>query len=275
MERLGSWDDLQRALARIDRRSPLFSTNIFATAEHFAQWTQPVRVVVTEGAVVIAHAEAGFVRLGHAAKDSQALAAALQRLPEAIYVSDIIGTQERLGPVARAYELAGFARHSTLVRMSRTQAPDPALASTTNVPGADSAVTVAGPEHVTAVADLLERQLNPWVERIPQRDDLVRAARAGRLLVVRRDDHLAGMLMYEAKSRLAHLQYWHVDKSRQGMGAGGALMRAFLARTTDAKRIVLWVIGDNARSIAIYRGYGFAEDGLLDGIMVLHKGNGS
>lgn len=48
-------------------------------------------------------------------------------------------------------------------------------------------------------------------------------------------------------------------------------MAGFLSRCAQARRIVLWVIGDNERSIAIYRHYGFAAEGLLDRIMTLHK----
>ena len=45
-------------------------------------------------------------------------------------------------------------------------------------------------------------------------------------------------------------------------------MSSFLERCAQARRIVLWVIGDNARSIAIYRHYGFETDGLIDRIMI-------
>jgi RimJ/RimL family protein N-acetyltransferase len=48
-------------------------------------------------------------------------------------------------------------------------------------------------------------------------------------------------------------------------------MSSFLARCAQAQRLVLWVIGDNQRSIAIYRHYGFELDGLLDRIMILRR----
>lgn len=274
MKHLSNWAELQRLVALVDRRAPCFSTNIFVTADQFVKWQTPVQAIAAEGAVLIFYPETGFMRLLHAAKDNAALTAALRLLPKSVYVTDIIAKEPALSGMARAYKANGFDQHATLVRMSRMQVPaaagHPHESSGQTV--SQIAVNAATAEDAASVALMLNRQLDPWVERVPARDDLNLAASAGRLLVSKRDDRVTGMLMFEEKGALAHLQYWHVDQDCLGQGIGGAIMQAFLERCAQARRIVLWVIGDNVRSLAIYRRYGFAEDGLLDAILVLNEG---
>ena len=106
---------------------------------------------------------------------------------------------------------------------------------------------------------------------LPDEGELGEAAADGRILLVRRAASIAGLLMYDTKGQLAHLRYWHVDRDALGTGIGRELMGGFLTRCAPARRIVLWVMADNDRSIAIYRHYGFAADGLLDRIMTMHK----
>ena len=129
----------------------------------------------------------------------------------------------------------------------------------------------AEPEDANEVAAFLDRLLDPLAEQLPKRDELGAAARAGRLLLVRQEEVTAGMLMYDIQGQLAHLRFWHVNPDARGTGIGRRLMATFLSRCAETRRIVLWVIGNNDRSIGIYRHYGFKTDGLLDRIMIVNK----
>jgi ribosomal protein S18 acetylase RimI-like enzyme len=203
-----------------------------------------------------------FHHIYHVAEDQPALSAILSLLPEGTFTTDLIGQGHSLDEVCATYATRGFKPHAFLRRMSRVQAP--------GEPREGDAI-VAKADDAAEVGRFLERLLDPLSEQVPDLEELQREAQAGRLLLVRKDDAVAGMLMYELKGRMAQLRFWHVDGHLRGEGIGRRLMASFLARCAQAQRLVLWVIGDNERSIAIYRHYGFETDGLLDRIMILHK----
>ncbi len=265
MEILPDWDSLQRLTAGVPRTAAGYSTSLYATRAQVEHWsaTDGLRVMAVGGAVLVLRSERNFHRVYHVARDLPSLTAALALLPSGRYVADLIGREgAALDEQCAAYAAGGFVPHAFLRRMGRMQAP-------TSLPIDDSAI--AGPDDAESVAMFLNRLLDPLSEQLPDIGELRTAARDGRLLLVQQERALAGMLMYDVQGQLAHLRFWHVDPDCHGSGIGRRLMGSFLSRCAAARRIVLWVIGDNDRSIAIYRHYGFQTDGLFDRIMVANK----
>ena len=261
--------DYRRCVAAISRISRLYTTNSYAAGEQLENWFSNGRLNVVEekGAILFLLIDRNFRRVFHVAEDHSALSSALASLPAGTYVTDLVGQGANLNRLNATYASAGFVRHTFLCRMTLgSRAP-----AQSGIYFANSAAEVASVEDVPEIAALLERLLDPFSEQLPDAAELERAAKAGHLLFVRIGQAIAGMLMYDLKSQMAHLRLWHVDSNARGEGIGRKLMNAFLARTAEARRTVLWVIGDNSRSIDIYRHYGFTEDGLLDEIMILRK----
>ena len=267
MELLRDWDAWQRRIGAVPRATATYTTNLYALRDQIEDWCAAGRLhtLSTERAVLLLRADRGFHRIHHVARDLPALADALGALPAGTYTSDLVGQGGQLEDVCAAYSANGFAVHTVLQRMTRVGGL-----------GADhdGEATVAAPGEAAEVVVLLERLLDRFAEPVPEVATLQREAHDGRLLIVRRDGVIAGMLLYEIKGRMAHLRLWHVDDNARGLGVGRRLMRSFLARCAQVQvqRLVLWVIGDNARSVAIYRHYGFVPDGLLDRIMIRHEG---
>lgn len=265
MELLANWTALQRAVGTIPRSAPGYSTNLYATSDQVHQWIAeaPLRILDMSGALLVLRSDRDFEHVYHVAENPPALIAALASLPSGRYATDLIGRGAMLDQVCSAYGDAGFRHHASLIRMGRAQ--------TSKAPAVHEDALCATTDDVPEVAAFLERLLDRFTEQLPSFDELCGAAMDGRLLVVRRASAISGMLMYDIKGQLGHLRFWHVDPSAQGMGVGRRLMTGFLTRCVALRRIVLWVIGDNDRSIEIYRHYGFAADGLLDRIMVMHR----
>lgn len=263
MELLRNWDAYQRCIVAV-RRTRTYTSNLYAAREQVERWCAAgqLRALGTDGAALLFRADRGFHHIYHVAEDQAALSAALVMLEAGTYVSDLVGQGEALERVCATYAGSGFALHTYLLRMVRIQSPDRCT---------DGESLVATAADAPEVKDFLERLLDRFAEQVPGLDELEREAEAGRLLLERRRGAVAGMLMYESKGRMAHLRYWHVDESARGEGIGSRLMLTFLGRCAQAQRLVLWVIGNNERSIAIYRHYGFEPDGLLDRIMILRK----
>ena len=262
-------DALQQRVSAIPRGAADYTTNLYADREELERWSQsaPLQVeTATEGTVLLLRADRGFNRVYHVAQSSAALSSALTMLPPGYYVTDLIGKVDPLNKVCVAYAEAGFARHAFLRRMTCT-----GHANVIDGGNSRSVAELAHPDAALDVAEFLDRLLDPYTDQPPSVAELTNAARDGRLLVVSRGGELAGILMYDRTAQAAHLRFWHVAPAAQGGGVGRALMVGFLARCMHVRRIVLWVVGDNERTLAIYRHYGFATDGLLDYIMTLRK----
>lgn len=242
-----------------------YTSNLYVGDEQLTRWVSrgAISAIEGDGAVLTLLRERDFYRLYHTAESPAALARTLAQLPPGTFVADLIGQGDALESLCEIYGASDFVAHDFLRRMVRVQAPE--------TPSSGEA-TVATAADARAVAALLDRLLDPLTEPIPTEAELAEEAEAGRLLLTR-DEHgaVTGMLLYDLKAAAAQLRLWHVDSQARGQGVGRRLMAGFLARCAAARRLVLWVIGDNARSIAIYEHYGFAADGLLDRIMVLRK----
>lgn len=265
METLRGWDQLQRVTGAVARRSPGYSSNLYAAPAQIDRWgaSGRLRVLVSEDAVLVLRAARGFWHVYHTSEGARALEAALITLPSGRYVADLITREAEKDAVCAPHVKAGFTPHTWLRRMSLLQQP-----ATAREGGAEP----GRPEEARAILDLMERLLDPLAEQLPDGLEIDEALASRRLLVSRDGDTIRGMLMFDLKGQLAHLRFWHVDATAQGRGIGRTLMTGFLARVAPARRIVLWVIGSNDRSIAIYRHYGFVEDDLVDYIMLLDRG---
>lgn len=270
MRSVKDWDDYRKSVAAIPRLTPAYTTNFYAAREDLEHWCRSGRLnaIEADGATLFLLSDHDFHHVYHVAEDPDKLSKALATLPGGTYVTDLVGKGEAIDHLSAAYAKAGFSRHTFLRRMVMIQSSlGTKLGSHLDV----SAPDVASVEDLPEIAALLERLLDRFSEQLPQVVELEQSARLGQLLFVRRGEAIAGVLMYEVQGQLAHLRLWHVDASVRGAGIGRKLMAAFFARTAEVRRRVLWVIGDNTRSIDIYRHYGFAEDGLLDQIMILRK----
>ena len=219
-------------------------------------------MLIGEGAVLLLRADRDFQRVYHVAESQAALGAALGMLPPSGYVTDLVGNADGLEAVRATYARSGFEAYGFLQRMSRANAGEPC-------PGGDVLVATAADAAETHA--FLERLLDPLVEQIPTVDELRQEAAAGHLLLVRREGAILGMLMFALKGVTGHLRFWHVDDTARGEGVGRRLLAGFFERCARARRLVLWVVGDNDRSIAIYRHYGFSPDGLLDQVMIQRR----
>lgn len=266
--RVVEWPQVQQGLHRHRGPAGAFGTNLFALREEVEAWIGSGRLEEEDsaGATLFLLREPVFHRVFHAAADPASLSAALSTLPrDGALIADLVGRIGDPGPWVSAYLAAGFAERRVLQRMSR---PGGQLLPAID-PDRDVACDVvrALPGDVEAVRDLLSALLDPYTEPVPTPDVLRRATDDGTLLVARRSSAVAGVLWYERRGCSVHLRHWHLEPSARGAGLGGRMMRRFLVDCAGAGRIVLWVVADNATSIAIYQHYGFVADGVVDHIM--------
>lgn len=269
MNPVKDWDSYRHHVGTIRRLSSAYSTNLYADQASVERWCSSGRlqVLTADRAALFLRSDRDFYHLYHVAEDEGALFNALDGLAEGTYVTDLVGKGPSFERLRATHVGAGFLAHTQLCRMGLADTGRAKVAS-----DPDQAPEVAKLKHVPEILALLERILDRYSEQIPVLEELAEAVQYEQLLFVRCEGAIAAILLYEQKGQLAHLRLWHVESFAQGAGIGRQLMAAFHARTAASRRKILWVKADNRRSIDIYRHYGFAEDGLLDQIMILDKG---
>jgi ribosomal protein S18 acetylase RimI-like enzyme len=265
---VGNRADLMEALERVRRAGGAPFTNWFAAPERVDNWIgrHSLSCVPGERALLILRRDGAFQRVYHSAADLAALSAVLRSADTelaapVVLTADLIGRLPDLEPVAAVYRENGFADHNCLVRMIRLAAPQEVAESEPDVEFAEAA-------DVSAIAAFLGRLLDPYSDQIPDEDELREAAARRNLILVRRGGSVGGMLLFEPMGLTSHLRYWYVDDTARNQGIGARLIRRFFRLSSGSKRLILWVVRDNAEAIAKYRHYGFQPETLVDRIMI-------
>jgi len=241
-------------------------TNFFASRLQVEQWA--ARGVLSWAEIgdclLIFRRSGDFHHVYHAAASTEALSHALTSgaAPRGTLVTDLIGREHQNTPMARSYELAGFRAHTTLVRMVRLIENSEKLEG-----GEDPRVTFATVSDVPAVRTFLVQLLDRFADQIPEEDELQIAAASGSILMVRRQEGLGGLLIFDRTGLTTTLRYWYVSPECRGQGIGAQLICTFFRLSHAGRRIILWVADDNKGSIAKYSHYGFQMEPLTDRIM--------
>jgi ribosomal protein S18 acetylase RimI-like enzyme len=263
MEKVTDWKSLRELTSGISRRSEGYTSNLYLSHADVeiliakeALWQ-----IAIPGALIILRNDDKFFRVYHLAENNLSLEIALKSIPRNVYVSDLIDRPEHGDKIISSYIKSGFKAHTILKRMTL-------IKESKKIDFITNKKFIASTEDVLSIHSLLERQLDPYSEQIPNIEDIKREVQQEHILIVRHGSDVAGMIMYELRGHMAHLRLWHVDNRFQGRGIGKSLMTIFLNRCCQAHRILLWVIASNTRSVSIYERYGFVFDGLQDQIMI-------
>ena len=271
---------LFEAIQRVRQGAAGFSTSFFASREQAQAWA--VRGVLSytgdERSLLIFRRDRDFQHLYHAAADAEALSAALASLSTlngaadfgaaltaefgAALTADLVGREGDVRALAELYRRHGFAEYTSLFRMVRLA--DPAVPDDYE----DPLVTFAEPADAPAILAFLERLLDRFAEQIPELDEIEQAIARRNIIIVRHGAGLGGLLFFETTGQTSILRYWFVDDRHRGEGIGARLIKTFFRLCRAGKRIMLWVIADNAGAIEKYQHYGFRAESLVDQIMI-------
>ena len=266
--------DVFAAIARVKQNAVQFTTSFFATREQTQGWLDEdvLSCVESPGCLLIFRRDRDFQHLCHVAGGLEALSLALGSLAApadggTAWTADLIGRPEQIAPVAGVYQEHGFQTQTTLIRMFRLSGS----AVTAYQP--DPAVVFAEAADVPMIGAFFDRLLNRFVDQIPTPKQLLASASRRAILMMRHGAEPGGVLLFENAGLTTFLRYWYVDQRFRNEGIGGRLIKTFLHLSGGSKRILLWVIADNADAIAKYRHYGFAREDLADRIMLKHGRN--
>jgi len=260
---------LYEQMARTRRAGPLV-TNFYPVPAKLQRSIERGELFSTTAGDVlfVLRRDRDFLHLSFVAGTAEELAAALRELVPSVAETvtvDVLGPRERVAELAELFAPTGFRRHCELHRMTRTTRQED-----TPPPPAppDPEVVFASRDDGPALAAMLETALDRHGEQIPDEDEMTRAAADRKILIVRSGPAIAGLLFFEVTGQSSLLRHWLVAPTHRDQRIGARLMRRYFADCKDVRRFLLWVISENHNAIDRYRHYGYAQDGLIDQVLI-------
>lgn len=266
MKLLPSVAAIYEQMDQAKRAGPLM-TNFYPTPDKLQRWIDGGTLFSMTAANVlfVLRRDRDFLHVSYLAPRAEDLMAALHELvasaSETLTV-DVLGKGEQVDSIAALFVKAGFQRHCTLHRMTKTTAGE-------LTPVADDPeIVFANGDDADALVGMMEALLDRHAEQIPDADDMKRAAAERKILVIRAGAAIAGMLVFEVTGQSSLLRHWIVDAAHRDRRVGARLMRRYFADCTNVRRFLLWVISDNDNAIDRYKHYGYQHDGLIDQVLM-------
>ena len=258
------FDAIQRAKAG----ASAFCTNFFPTQGRLQGWIDHGELLgeVRDRCAFFLRKDRGFWHLCFCAADRATLQrelAALPNLKTECVVVDLVGSEAGLAELVGHVESAGFRRYARLLRLARASQPGQpqSFPEGTEVVWADN-------RDCQGIMDLLECSFDVYADQLPMRYEIEAAITARQVLTVKCEGTLAALLFFETQGLTSTIRYWAVAEQFRSRRFGSALMRHYLAAQTAVRRFILWVTANNEDAIQKYRHYGYAQDGLIDDVLV-------
>lgn len=200
--------------------------------------------------------------------DSKALNKSLQEFlmkNRNTYVVEIIGKGESQNDIYQIFIDNKFSLQETLIRMSKiynadqsTQYADPLIFATL--------------KDTDIIFKFLNNNLDKYSEQIPTVEEVRMMINSNYVLIIKKDQDIAGLLYFEKEGSISHLREWHVNKEFREMKIGSKLLKTYFELSAECNRFILWVKENNANSIKIYEHYGYKKELINDKILVLNHG---
>ncbi|MGH9561357.1 MAG: GNAT family N-acetyltransferase [Terracidiphilus sp.] len=260
--------ELPDSIQAIRRHADSFTTNLFAARHELQQWLDDGVMLQYEPGcrILLLRRDGCFHRLYHVASvpsELHAIEAFVHKHePRTDIVADLIGTDSSLDREAECYRNSGFEEYTVLLRMALMTG---AFGGGTEEGTCGAFATSAD---VFPVTRFLDGVLDPFRDRVPAQAEVVAAVERSSILVARDGEEIEGLLWFEHSGATSLLRYWYVAPGHLRQGIGGGLMQHYLKLCSGKRRILVWVVRENALASAIYRHYGFREDGLVDRILL-------
>jgi ribosomal protein S18 acetylase RimI-like enzyme len=212
----------------------------------------------------ILHKDHDFYHVYYQTTSESDLSEGLQQLGkqyrDMIFVADIIGVNAIVRQVAELFTQAGFNAYSELLRMSRTKGLD-----SPQVLNPD--IEFASPAQVGNIRDILDTYFDKFSEQIPLSEEINQWIEDKKVLVLRENELIIGLVVFEITGLTSYLRYWFTHPAYRNRKIGSAMLRRFFYECRYTKRQQFWVIASNKNAIKRYRHYGFEQEQLVDMIM--------
>ncbi len=267
MENIHSIEQLFSINASIRNKSRKFITNFYFEELRHSIWInkQTLFYEWVGDTCFLFRKNASFWNAFYISTDIEELNSSLNflapKLNDQTLIFDLVGKKNTCEQLEASFLKHGFSRRSSLVRFSKINTCP--IENDTEIEKVQRATL----EQAKEANKLLHQYMDERIEQIPDMEEYEEWQKLGHILVYLVDNSIAGLFDYEQSSSTTFPRHWLVHPNHRGHHIGTILFRRFLYESNSTKRIVSWVIENNAISIRNHHLTGFKEENLYDYIM--------
>jgi len=262
-----SFNDLIKQVKTVNGR---LLTNFFIDIEKLDYWLNGENLYykLTENGLLIFRTDGQFYHLYYYTASSENLFKLLTAdFPSNIVtVTDVVGKMQDIKSIVDTFTTAGFHTYAQLNRYTRINNSDSNFYQLSNI------VQIATSDCTNRIFELFNENFDKYAEQLPQYHEVENLINKNNVFVIKNKDSVKGFLIFTTNGQTTLLNNFLVDKQFRGEGVGSKLIKHYICKSADIKRMNLWVLADNEAAINIYKEHGYMKDNLVD--VVLKKANG-
>ena len=264
MRKLESYEQLRSLMSEIRSLKNGYVTNFYWDENKHPYWIEKEELFYKEleGCVILVHKNETFFNLFFIAVNYETVTSTINSINlDSPQVLDLVcrgdGRNER-----DVFRRIGFKDYRYLYRMSHVgpmASPDWSI---------DDDVKCGCVDDSLAVSEVFRRDFDPLCEQLPSLAEINDFAERKQMLIIKDDEKLCGVLIFESTGVTWYLRYWYTAPEYRNKGVGAKLLRTALVLGKDTKRQLFWVISDNDNAIKRYEHYGFKREDMNDYVII-------
>lgn len=265
MQKVLSFEDLQKQVAEIRALRFGFITNFFADPVKHSLWIEKEDCFTERinNTLFIVKKNPTFWNVFYCSTTIETLSSDLGTFqinyPDVTMMFDLVGRDIQCLPLVEMFKEKGCKEATSFVRMTRMTEPMEYKA--------DNTVRYAREEDITLINQYLHIYFDDRTEQIPYEEELLDYTHQKHILICEEDNQVAGFLVFEINATTLYLRYWFTHPDFRDKKIGSRLLRRFFEEGKNTKRQLFWVVQTNDNAIKRYKHYGFKEENMYDYVM--------
>ena len=260
-----SLSEIQEAASVIKEQGTKWFTNFYVDEGRLARWIQKGQIsyYATPQLILLLRQRQGFRQLYMTASEEQALKDSLEKfLPDGygIFVTDLLGEASDLREALLACKWQPYLTLQRIVKINSAGGVAKPVASE----------HYARPGEEMQIMDMLEENIDPYGEQIPDLDEIVERIAAKEVLVIRDEatGELKAFFSFIRQGSTVTGRFLVTRRKYRDEGWGLDLSDMFFGLHADVRRILGWVREDKKRNLKLYELQGYQKDRLRDEVLI-------
>jgi ribosomal protein S18 acetylase RimI-like enzyme len=266
MDKIFNRENVYKIIAKIKQSSKNCVTNFFPNDEKLDYWIGKNIFYSRDmvNSVFFFRKDRDFYHLYFYSKDLLTLKADLELINNQfseILVADCIGTGNNLASIVEIFERCNFKKYILYNRMIKFINMNELLHEVSHE------ITFPELKEAPLIFNMFESSFDRFAEQLPTIEELEIAIRNREVFVTKDNTFITGVLIRKMTLKSSLFMFFLVNREHRSKKVGSKLLSYYFNECRN-KRIMMWVLSNNANAIEIYKHYGFTFDSWNDQIMI-------
>lgn len=260
-----SLSEVQEVAAAIKEQGTKWLTNFYVDEGRLVRWIQKGQISYysTPKLLLLLRQRNGFRQLYITASDEDDLRDSIEKyLPDGhgIFVTDLLGETPEMRGALLACKWQPYLSLQRIVKINSAGGVAKPVASE----------HYARPGEEMQIMDMLEENIDPYGEQIPDLDEIVERIAAKEVLVIRDEatGELKAFFSFIRQGSTVTGRFLVTRRKYRDEGWGLDLSDMFFGLHADVRRILGWVREDKKRNLKLYELQGYQKDRLRDEVLI-------